>query len=68
MRFTGFNNLEKISYMEFGVTTKYVLGLPEATHIGLEHDKKKPKDYDHQPADPPPSGLTAVKDSMVFIF
>ena len=41
------NNSEKISYMEFGVTTKYVLGPPEATQIGLE-------DYDHQTAAPPP--------------
>ena len=37
--------------MEFGVNTKYDLGLPWATQIGLEHEDKKPKDYDHQPAD-----------------
>ena len=23
------------------------------TQIGLEHEEKKPKDYDHQPAEPP---------------
>ena len=40
--------------MEFGVSTKYVLGLPEATQLGFEHEEKKPKDYDHQPAAPPP--------------
>ena len=39
-------------YMELGVKTKYVLGLSLASQIGLEHDKKKTKDYDHQPADP----------------
>ena len=28
---------------------------------------KKPKDYDHQPDEPPtPSGLTAIKDSIFF--
>ena len=54
MRSTGSNNFEKMCYMEFGVNTKYVLGLPLATQIGLEHDKKKPKDYDNQPADPAP--------------
>ena len=33
--------------------------------MGLEENK--PKDYDHQPPDPPPQGgLTAVKDSIVF--
>ena len=42
-------------YMDFGVITKYVLGLPWATQIGLGHEEKKPKDYDHrQPADSPP--------------
>ena len=52
------------------MNTKYILGLPCATQIGLEHEEKKPKDYDNdhcQPADPPPLGLTAVKDSMVFV-
>ena len=29
---------------------------------------KKPKDYDHKFADPPPSGLTAVKDSMCLVW
>ena len=28
--------------------------------------KKKPRGYDHQPADPPPPGWAAVKDSMFF--
>ena len=55
--------------MKFGVNTKYVLGLSEATQIGLKHEEKIPKDFDPQPTDPPPpSGLTAVKDSMVFLF
>ena len=38
-------------YMELRVKTKYVLGLPGGTQIVLEHGKKNPKDYDHQPAD-----------------
>ena len=70
MRSTGSNNFEKMWYMEFGVNTKYVFGLLRAKQIGLEHEEKKPKDYDNdhcQPADPPPLGLTAVKDSMVFV-
>ena len=55
--------------MEFGVNTKYVVGLPSATQIGLQHEEKKPKDYDRQPVDPPsPLGLTAVKDLMVCFF
>ena len=29
---------------------KYVFGLPGGTQTGLEHGKKLPKDYDHQPA------------------
>ena len=37
-------------YMELGVKTKCVLGLSGGTQIGLEHEEKKPKDYDHQPA------------------
>ena len=53
--------------MELRVKTKYVFGLPGGPQTGLEHRKKNPKEYDHQPADPPPGGgLTAVKDSMVF--
>ena len=28
-------------YMEFGVNTKYVFGLPSATQIGLEHEERK---------------------------
>ena len=31
-------------------------GLPLATQIDLEHEKN-PKDYDHQPADPPAPSL-----------
>ena len=50
----GSNNFEKMWYVEFGVNTKYILGLPQVTQIGLEHDKKKPMDYDHKPDDPPP--------------
>ena len=53
--FTGSNNFENMECMVFGVNTKYVLGLPWATLIGLEHVDKKPKDYDHrQPVDTPP--------------
>ena len=55
--------------MEDGVNTIYVLGLPSATQIGLEHEEKNPKHYDHQPAEPPPpppSGFAAVKDSIYF--
>ena len=37
--------------MELREKTKYVLGLPGGTQIGLEHGQKKLKDYDHQPAD-----------------
>ena len=52
-------------YMEFGVNTKYVLGLPWAPQIDFSM-KKKPKDYDHhQPAEAPSLGLTAVKDSIL---
>ena len=40
-------------YMELRVKTKYVLGLPGGTQLGLEHGEKKPKDYDYQPADQP---------------
>ena len=61
-----------LCFMEFGVNPKYVLGLPWATQIGLEHEEKKPKDYDHrQPTDPHPPPLprlTAVKDLMFFLF
>ena len=61
VRSTGTNNFENMWYMEFGVNTKYVLGLPSATQIGLEYEEKKPKGYDHnQPADPPPPGGGAV--------
>ena len=42
--------------MELREKTKYVLGLPGGTQIGLEHGKKLPKDYDRQPADSPPPG------------
>ena len=38
-------------YMEFGVNTKYVLSY---TNRFGSCQKKKPKDYDHQPADPFP--------------
>ena len=41
--------------MELGEKTKYVLGLPGGTQIGLEHGEKKPRDHNHQPADPPPA-------------
>ena len=37
--------------MEVREKTKYVLELPGGTQIGLEHGKKLPKDYDHQPTD-----------------
>ena len=37
--------------MELTEKTKYVLGLPGGAQIGLEHGKKKPKNYDSQPAD-----------------
>ena len=40
--------------MEFGMNTKNVLGLPWPTQIGLDHEEIKSKDYDRQPADPPP--------------
>ena len=44
------------------------LGFLEAHKQFWSMEKKQPKDYDHQPADPPGGrgGLTAVKDSMVF--
>ena len=41
-------------HMELREKTKYVLGLPGDKQIGLEHGQKYPKDYDHQPVDPPP--------------
>ena len=44
-------NLENMWYMELGVKTEYVFWLPGGTQIVLEHEKKLPKDYDHQPAD-----------------
>ena len=44
-------------YMGLRLKTKYVLGLPGGTQIGLEHGKKNPKEYEHQ---------LAVKDSIVF--
>ena len=47
VRSIGSNNFEMMWYMDFGVNTKYVFGLPLATQIGLEHKEKKPKDYDH---------------------
>ena len=39
--------------MELREKTKQVLGLPGGTQLGLEHgeEEKKPKDYEHQPAD-----------------
>ena len=39
--------------MELREKTIYVFGLPSVIQIGLEHVKKKPKDYDHQPAEAP---------------
>ena len=40
----------------------YVLGLPWATKICLEHVEKKLKDYKHhQPADPPPMGFDTLQ-------
>ena len=54
VRSTGSNKFENMWYMEFGVNTKYALGLPWATKICLEHEEKKPKDYDRQSTDPPP--------------
>ena len=41
------NNLENMRYIKLREKTKYVFGLPGGTHIGLEHGKKLPKDYDH---------------------
>ena len=35
VRSTGSNNRERMCYMEFGVNTKYVFGLPKSTQIGL---------------------------------
>ena len=42
--------------MELKVKTKCVLGLPLGKKIVLEHGKKLPKDYNPQPAAPPPPG------------
>jgi hypothetical protein len=33
--------------MEFGVNTKFVLWLPRAKPIGLEHCQKKLRNFDH---------------------
>ena len=46
----GSNNSENMCCMGLREKTKYVLGLPGVSQVGLEHGKK-PKDYDHQPAD-----------------
>ena len=36
--------------MELREKTEGVFGLPGGTQIGLEHGKKYPMDYDHQPS------------------
>ena len=54
--------------MEFGVNTKFVLGLPRAKQLGLEHCKKNLRDCDHHRRPPPPSpllGMIMITDSMV---
>ena len=40
MRSWESNNLEDMCYMELRLKTKYVLGLPGGTQIGLEQGKK----------------------------
>ena len=54
MRFKGSKNFEKIWYIEFGVNTKYVLGLALATQIGLENDKKNLRTMTTNPLTPLP--------------
>ena len=46
--------------MELTLKTKYVLGLPGGTQIGLERGKNNLRTMTM-------GGLTAVKDSMVFL-
>ena len=48
--------------MEFGVNTKFVLGLPRAKQLGLEHCQKKIRTVT-----PPLSGMIMITVSMVIL-
>ena len=52
-----------MGYMELRGKTKYGLGLPGGTQIGLEHGKKNLRTMTTNPG----GGLTAVKDSISFV-
>ena len=58
MRSWESNKMENMCYMELREKTKYVLGLPGGTQIGLEHGKNylRTMTIDLQPSDPPPLG------------
>ena len=49
---------ELIWNLELRVNTKFVLGLPSAKHVDLEHGKIYLRACDQQPADPEPIFLT----------
>ena len=51
-----FDRGQRFKIQEFGVNTKYVLGLPGATQIGLEHEEKNLRTMTTaNPLTPPPS-------------
>ena len=51
--------------MELGVNTKFVLGLPRAKQVDLEH-KKNLRRCERWLADPPPLGMSMLTDSTFF--
>ena len=61
------NELENIWNIELGVNTKFVLWLPRAKQIGLEHRKKQPKKVWALTHWPPPLGMSMLTDSMFFL-
>ena len=53
--------------MEFGVNTKYLLGLPWAAQIGFQHEEKTLRTMNTtNPLIPPPPPVTMAKDLMFF--
>ena len=49
------------------MNTKFVLGLPKAKQVGLEHVKKTQGGVSAGVRNPPPPGMSMLTDSMVFL-
>ena len=50
------------------MNTKFVAGIPRAKQVGLEHAKKNLRRCELWLEDPPPLGMSMLRDSMVFFW